>query len=146
MEKIISKILLVPVLFFFMYLSLFTMIVQFVGMFETRENSISILVGAIFLANVLSFFITLLIYKLFQKFSNVVTFRRWYHYSHLLYIYISAVITVIISIEPILLNKGVILTPIDDNNKILMVLFVVIVANYSFFNSFVFNRDFKREI
>lgn len=141
--KLITKIIFVPLIFFMIYAFVFLAGIHVVDKFETHDNVFLILGGGILLANIFALALTFLLYFIALKFWNEVSFRRWYHYTHLLFLYLSGVVSAVISIESVLLNQKILQAPIDDNTKLIMVIFVIIISNYTIFNSLVFNDDFK---
>lgn len=141
--KLITKVIMIPLFFFALYVMAFVIGIQIVGNWETKDNSIGIFVGTVIFTNIMAFLITYGIYSVFNRFLNQTIFRRWYHYTHLLFIYISGVASAVISIESLLLNYKIIDSAIDDNTKLITIVFVIIVSNYTFFNAIILNDDFK---
>lgn len=78
-----------------------------------------------------------------SNYINENNFLRGYHYSHLVLFYISGLITVIITIESSLIEEGLLAKALDAKWKFSTLILFLAVSNYTFFNSFVINNDFK---
>lgn len=143
LASFLTKIIMIPIFFFLIYLLVFVLGVQLVGRFETKDNSIVILFGAIIVANIIAFGLTYLIHFIYKKCWEEINFVRWFHFTHLLYIYLSGIASAVISFESILLKNKILTSSIDDNYKIVMFVFVVILSNYTFYKSLALDDDFR---
>jgi hypothetical protein len=139
----ISRLIMIPFLYFISYIFSFFCGIKGLEFFSMDQNEIRGIILCIFFSSVASFILLLIIYFISLRIWSEQVFRRWYHYPHLLFLYISGLVTVVISIEPILLSEKVIKAPIDDSYKFMGVIFFVILSNYAIFNAVVLNNDLR---
>lgn len=139
------KLFMIPFLYLMLYLLALYYGMNIIDYFEVKNNILENFAIGIFIASVIVFAITFLIYIITKKIWNTSVFKKWFHFTHVTYGYISGLISVIVSIEPVLIKNQIITMPINDNYKIMALLFFIIISNYTFFNSFILNNDLQNE-
>jgi hypothetical protein len=137
------KLFMIPILYSILYILTFFAGNQIVNNFATKNNIIEILSLGVIISSIGAFTFTLLIYLITKKIWSALVFKRWFHFTHIIFGYISGLIAVIISIEPILMKDKLITMPINDNFKITALLFFVIVSNHTLFTSLILNNDLQ---
>ncbi|WP_209992670.1 hypothetical protein [Paenibacillus rhizoplanae] len=143
MDKFVAKFFMIPFLYFVMYSLTFYYGAQVVDKLNTVNHPLRLLIAVVFVSSSLSLVLTFIIFFISKRIWNELTFRRWYHYTHIIFVYFSGLMSVLVGIEPLLEKEKLLLTAIDDNFKFSLLIFFVIIANYSIFNSLILNDDFK---
>lgn len=144
----VANILFLSVIIFFAYC--FSLIageklaVYVIG--DLGKSSICMFVISIILASCIVFIFTLVIHYLYQiiPFLKEEQFVRIYHEVHLIFLYISGLFAVLTSMEQTLLREKMVSLPFNDTIKSAsLLIFFIILSNYSLYNSVVINNDFK---
>lgn len=149
MDIFVSKIagfIVTPLIIFGMYMICIELgeNISFLVGFQTA--SIYQLIATIYISSCITFLVTLIINYIWQliSFLNNKGFIRTYHGVHLSFLYVSGLITVLAVLEPLMIKDGLIDSPIEKNILSAFVLvFLVMLTNYSIYNSIVINNDFK---
>ncbi|MCM3001283.1 hypothetical protein ACTHSJ_26245 [Paenibacillus cellulositrophicus] len=142
-NRFFSRLLMIPFLYFVSYILSFYLGIKALELINVNQNGLRGLIIGILFSSLFSFTFLLIIYYISSRIWSEEVFRRWYHYPHLIFLYISGLATAITSIEPILLNEKVITSPIDDSYKFMGIIFFVILSNYAIFNAVVLNNDLR---
>lgn len=147
-ESLVNKVfsfLIVSLILFFMYC--FSIVVGediSTYLLDFSKDSIYSFIASIFCSSGFVFFITLLIHYIYQLIPilNIDNFYRQFHAVHLIYLYISGLITVLSVMEPILMEGKILGSPIQGIQMAAAILvFFIIMSNYYLYNSIVINDD-----
>ena len=106
------------------------------GSIPLNENSIWFYVVWIIGANFLSYWITRGIHKLVAK-NDHSAFVNYFEKSHMFILYLSGLITIVLALEPILLEKGILLTAVDNSIGIqyFALIFFIALANHNIYKT-----------
>lgn len=107
------------------------------------NNNITSFIFIIVTSSILAFIFTFILHLFFKKIIDELIFRRWYHYTHLLFLYISGLIVALSTIEPLLIEEKIITTKFSSNFHFTSLVFFIILSNYYIYNSIFINDDFK---
>ncbi len=144
-SKLFTGLIMFPLVFFVIYALTLVLAEKIMIISGYGISSLNRLIIAIILASGISLFLTCMLYFIFINIFKVnkKSFLRKYHYTHLVFFYISGLITVLITIEPILLADKLIMSSFNGNWKFSTVILFLIVSNYTIFNSVIINDDFS---
>lgn len=144
-SNFIGKVIFYPLIFFMLYLCVVAFSAEIVAHYDLG-NSIGTLVVIFTFASIFSFFVTGVINILNVAFrgreiGNKV-FKNWFEWSHLLLIYISGLVSLIYTLEPILLQQKVIQVPLGNDSYLAWLMgFFIATSNYSFYKAVVISKD-----
>lgn len=143
-EKIsnfLMKLIFVPFVFLVMYFVAFQ-ISNSLFCYFSNTNDLYSLISIIILTSLISFIITGIINMVISKIWTNKKFNNWFEWSHLVLIYISGMVTLIYTLQPLLIEEGLIQKKFDDLGYMGAVLgFFIAISNYYFYKSIVISKD-----
>ncbi|WP_313891679.1 hypothetical protein [Psychrobacillus sp.] len=144
-SKFFAGLIMLPLVFFLVYALTLLLAEKIMNKSGFEITTLNRLIFAVVLASGISLLLTYMAYFILIKIFKVNKefFMRIYHYTHLVFFYISGLITVLITIEPILLVENLITSSFGENWKFGTVILFLIVSNYTIFNSLIINDDFS---
>lgn len=107
------------------------------------DNNLTSFILVIITSSIIAFILTFILHLFFKKFIDELVFRRWYHYTHLLFLYISGLIVALSATERVLIEEKIIATNFSNNFHFANIIFFIILSNYYIYNSIFINDDFK---
>lgn len=146
-SNFIGKVIFYPLIFFMLYLCVIVFSSEIVSRYNLG-NSIAVLVVIFALASIFSFVVTGVIHILTiaikGKSIGRKVFKNWFEWSHLLLIYISGLVSLIYTMQPILLQQKIIQAPFSNNNYLAWLMgFFITTSNYSFYKAIVISKDIE---
>ncbi|MDB2123793.1 hypothetical protein [Clostridium paraputrificum] len=140
---IIMRILIMPLIVFVAYISVFSFGLHIGGYFYKHED-VFLIVIITMITSLLSFIITFIVDCIYTKRckGSKRKFKNWFEWSHLIIMYFSGMITFIIALKPIFDEANI--QPInipDEVNAIIIGIFFIATFNYYFYKAFVTSKD-----
>lgn len=139
--KFLTKILFYPIIFFILYFCMIILGLNLVNKFY-NGNDIKVLLVALVISSIISFVVTGFINIIVAKLNPKTSFKNWFEWSHLVLIYISGMVALLYSLQPIFQKEKVCLYEMDDTKYLACVIgFFIATSNYYFYKGIVITKD-----
>ena len=137
----LMKILIFPIILFFIYGVAWIIGMRIAGYIYKVED-IFFIVLMMVITSILCLILTGISHFIIYKIKPNIAFKNWFEWWHLLLMYISTLITVIIALKPIIEESGIVYPNIgNDKYAVVVSIFFLITFNYYFYKALVINKD-----
>lgn len=143
-EKITNffmKTIIFPIILFVLY-GLAWMIGLTIAQYICNDDNMLFVVLMMIITSILCLILTMITQLITTKIKPNIIFKNWFEWWHLVLMYASALITVIIALKPIIEESGIIYPNIGSEQYAVVVsIFFLLTFNYYFYKALVINKD-----